>query len=205
MSARHHRIMLVRHPQTVANAELRYIGRSDSPVTSVGEQQAAWVAGVVRTWGSGTVFSSPLGRALELARTLTPHGSEVQVLADLAEIDFGEAEGYTHEELAARGITFDYLTGGPIAPAGESGLDFDERVMRAANLLEEAGERVVVVSHGGVLRRLLTHLLHLPVEAAWRFAFPNAAAAVVRRSDGFAVLESLTPPPVFSKDVPPLG
>jgi hypothetical protein len=64
---------------------------------------------------------------------------------------------------------------------------------------------VVVVSHGGVLRRLLSHLLHVPVEAAWRFAFPNVAVADVRRSDGFAVLESLTPPPVFSKDVPPLG
>ena len=91
MSERYQRIMLIRHPQTVANAEMRYIGRSDSPVTPVGEQQAAWVSGVAASWGAGKVFSSPLGRAHDLAQRIAPADADVRVLDDLAEVDFGES------------------------------------------------------------------------------------------------------------------
>ncbi|MRS11475.1 MAG: histidine phosphatase family protein [Actinobacteria bacterium] len=193
-------IMFVRHPETEANIEGRYIGRIDSPLSARGKRQTAWLEKIVRVWGADAVYASPLGRALEPARGIAPQGVDVTVLDDLAEIDFGMAEGLTFDEIIAAGIEIDYTGGGPIAPDGESGKEFDMRVGRAAASIAAGPERSVVVTHGGVVRRLLVHFLELPVETSWRFGMPNAAVAVLRLHDGGAVLESLTPPPDLSDD-----
>lgn len=188
-------IMLVRHPQTERNARGCYIGRGDSPLTELGRAQVRWLAEVVGFWEPELVLSSPLGRAFETARTLTPEGVELRADEDLQEADFGEAEGHTWEELQQMGIRLDYTSGGPIAPGGETGAAFGERVLRAATTIEACGCRALVVTHGGVMRQLLTHWLELPDLSAWRFDVPNASVAVVRLCDGSGVLEELSPPP----------
>lgn len=194
------RIMLIRHPETRANTESRYIGRMDSPLSPRGERQSAWLARSVENWGADVVFSSPLGRALSTARVIAPEGVAVRVLEELAEIDFGVAEGLTYDEIRERGIVLDYVGNGPIAPDGETGLAFDARVRAAADLIAAGPERSVVVTHGGVVRRLLVTWLGLPVDRAWCFAAPNAVSIVVRIEDGVGVLESLTPPPDLGED-----
>jgi broad specificity phosphatase PhoE len=189
-------VMLVRHPQTVANAHGLYIGRNDSPLTEIGTEQVHWLARVVAAWEPDSAFSSPLGRALSTARAITPPGVRVSVLEELQEIDFGQAEGHTYAELAEHSIHFDYTSGGPIAPEAETGAGFIDRVMRAADLIEsDGGPRTLVVTHGGVMRQLLAHWLGLEVPLAWRFAVPNGTMAIVRLAEGVGVLEVLTPPP----------
>lgn len=192
--------MLVRHPETEANVESRYIGRTDSPVSTRGERQTAWLAGIVAPWGPDVVYSSPLGRALETARAIAPVGCEVRVVEDLQEIDFGDAEGLTYDDIVARGIRLEYTGTGPIAPGGETGVAFDTRVRQVGQQIAAGPARAVVVTHGGVMRRLLMHLLELPAECGWHFGVPNAAVAIVRVTEGVGVLESLTPPPDLSED-----
>lgn len=192
--------MLIRHPETVANVESRYIGRSDSPLTERGVRQRAWLERVVAPWGADVVYSSPLGRALETAHVIAPDGSEVTVLEELQEIDFGQAEGLAYPEIVARGMHLHYTGDGPIAPGGETATAFDARVRRALAMIEDGQRRGVVVTHGGVMRRLLVHLLDLPAECGWRFGLSNATVAVVRIADGAGILESLTPPPDLSDD-----
>jgi broad specificity phosphatase PhoE len=187
-------IMLVRHPQTEMNAAGRYIGRSDSPWTEEGHQQVAWLAGVVANWQPETIFSSPLGRALETACAVAPSGITVTTLEDLQEIDFGQAEGHTYAELAELGIRLDYTSGGAVAPGGEHGKDFLTRIGGVASHIAQDGSRAVVLTHGGVLRHLLVTWLGLPMTSAWRFAVPNAGIAVLRLADDAGVLEGLVSP-----------
>lgn len=188
-------IMLVRHPQTEWNHAGRYIGRGDSPLSPSGQGQVHWLRRVVAAWEPEVTYTSPLGRAKNTAIAITPHGTRVEVLDDLQEIDFGQVEGMTYEQMAAAGIRLDYESGGPVAPDGESATDFRERVTRVAGTIQAAGDRTLVVTHGGVMRHLLTYWLGLPFSAAWRFSVPNASISVVRIAEGTGVLEGLTPPP----------
>lgn len=192
--------MIVRHPETEANLESRYIGRTDSPLTERGVRQRAWLAGIVAPWGADVVYSSPLGRALDTARAIAPAECEVRVLDSLQEIDFGDAEGLVYDEIVASGMRLEYTGDGPIAPGGETGAAFDARVREAEANIASGPKCAVVVTHGGVMRRLLMHLLELPAECGWHFGVPNATVAVVRVAGGVGVLESLTPPPDLSED-----
>lgn len=188
-------VMLVRHPQTVANAEGRYMGRGDSPLTPEGELQVRWLTRVVAGWEPEAAYTSPIGRARNAARAITPANVALEVADDLQEIDFGRAEGYTFAELGELGIRLDYTSGGPIAPDGEPADAFRARVARVAAAIEADGRRLLVVTHGGLLRHLVTQWLDLPFMSAWRLGVPNAAVAVVRLTGSTGVLEALTPPP----------
>ncbi len=154
-----------------------------------------------------TVFSSPLKRTLYTAKAVASCGIPINVLEDLQEIDFGRAEGLTWNEITAMGMKIDYLRNGaaenvgdlggpgtgPVAPEGETWVDFEARVRRAAGVIETAGTRVAVVTHGGVFRVLLAHWMGLPMEASWRFSVPNASIATLTVIDGSGVLKSLQP------------
>jgi len=203
-------VALIRHPETVANVEGRFVGRGESPLTDLGQAQLVSIAMVMESWRPGAVFSSPRARALAVAKRISACGTTLRVLDELAEIDFGRAEGLTWAEMKALGIEVRYPaavapsqqaadplggpTDGPIAPGGEAWEAFMGRVRSAASTIESTAPRVAVVTHGGVFRALLTHWLGLEDAAAWRFAIPGAAIATLTVRDGAGVLESLLPP-----------
>lgn len=195
MKAEEQHVMVVRHPETVANRERRYIGRVDSPLTAEGEAEVAWLFGVVAEWRPEIIYSSPLARAANAARAVSPANVPLEFVRELEEIDFGAAEGHTHAELASLGIHLDYASGGPIVPGGERGDAFYERVREVGERIRSGGQRALVITHGGVMRHLLTCWLELPFADAWRFSVPNASVALVRLGPGFGALEGLTAPP----------
>ncbi|HEX9093257.1 MAG TPA: histidine phosphatase family protein, partial [Coriobacteriia bacterium] len=124
-------------------------------------------------------------------------GVPVHVDADLAEVDFGAAEGLTFEEATLRGVAIDLLGGPPeTAPFkdGETWHAFAARVAKAAERVETCGPRIAIVTHGGVVRSLLTHWLGLPHTAAWRFAVPNASVATLTLWDGEGTLRTFGVP-----------
>jgi broad specificity phosphatase PhoE len=203
-------VALIRHPETIANVDRRFVGRGESPLTELGRAQMVSIAMMMEVWSPGAVLTSPRERALVVAKRISACGTPLRVLEELAEIDFGRAEGLTWAEMSVLGMqvrypstvpagqrTADALggpTAGPVVPGGESWEAFAERVAVAAAAVEEAAGRVAVVTHGGVMRALLTHWLALPPEAAWRFAIPSAAVATLTIRDGSGTLESLLPP-----------
>ncbi len=190
------RVLLARHPETTANSERRYVGSGDTPLTERGHTQAARLARTLAEWSPDAVLTSPSPRCADVAADVAGRvGLDLRVVEELAEMDFGLAEGMTYEEVARAGISLDLL-GGPDASAvfegGEPWDVFAARVAGAAALLEAAGERVAVVTHGGVARALVVHWLGLPDDAAWRFAIPTGATAEVAIEDGFGVLVAMT-------------
>ncbi len=188
-------IMLARHPETHANAERRLCGVTSSALTQRGERQAVALASTVAVWAPEVLYTSPSVRTRAVATIADPDGSRTVVLDDAREVDFGAAEGLTYEELDAQGITLDFSGCGPVAPGGESGSAFDARVARVATTLLEGAPRVALVTHGGVLRSLLSHLLQIPADVSWRIDLPNAAIAVVRVTEGYGLLSELRRPP----------
>lgn len=184
------RVLLARHPQTEANSERRFVGRGDSPYTVTGAIQAEALGRCLSAWAPDVVLASPQRRALEAASLVT---ADVAVIDDLREIDFGAAEGLTYLETESAGIEMDHLGGpgtGEIAPGGETWDAFAARVAVAADLVARAGTRVAVVTHGGVVRALLTAWLGLPHVAAWGFAVPPASVATLVLHGPTGTLES---------------
>jgi len=191
------RVLLARHPETEANSQRRFVGRGDSPYTSAGAVQAAALGDCLRSWGPDAVLASPQRRALQAASL---SGSVVTALDDLREIDFGAAEGLTYRETERAGIEMDHLGGpgtGEIAPGGETWDDFAARVARASAVVAHAGGRVAVVTHGGVVRALLTFWLGLPHQAAWGFAVPPASVATLTLHGPTGTLETFGLRPVL--------
>lgn len=162
-------IWLVRHAPTEWTGR-RWCGRSDPELSDAGrkaaQQLAVQLAAEPRVGhGAGVVvLSSPLRRALDTAAAIAlALGASVKVEPDLAEVDFGAADGMTWDELleAYPSEADVILAGGqPDWPEGESAVDVSARARRAADrILDLAGTiAVVVVSHGGLLVALAGHL-----------------------------------------------
>ena len=189
-------LLLVRHPETVANADLRYLGRSDRPYTDTGHLQAAAVAQAIAAWRPDLIVTSPLRRALQPARRArSAVGCPLRVDTDLVEFDVGAAEGLTHQEGIERGVIDEALItemdATPFA-GGESTGAFVLRCRRALDrLLHGDAQRSAVVSHQGPLRLLITELLGSPPEQMWGLSIAPAAAATVTVREGRGVLQSL--------------
>lgn len=187
--ARH--IMLVRHPETTANVEGRWVGRGDTPLTEVGTDQARRLVAEIAGWDPAAIYSSPLPRALDVARSVASQSSLSVTIDDrLTELDFGLAEGLTYEETLAQGIQFDFKNlDAPVAPEGESRRDILERTGEALSQILESSSRAVVVTHGGVFRSAIVELLGLSIEHIWTFHIRNAQIAEVRIVDDHPMVE----------------
>jgi broad specificity phosphatase PhoE len=187
-------VLLARHPQVEANVAGRFVGTGESPFTPLGERQCTDLAAYVADWKPFSVHSSPRRRARAVADLAALEaGVEVHVDDDLAEIDFGAAEGLTYDEAKIAGVAIDLLGGPPeSAPfhEGETWHNFAARIAAAAERIETCGPRIAVIAHGGVIRALLAHWLGLPEHAAWRFAVPNASVATLTLWDGTGTLRT---------------
>lgn len=165
------RLVLVRHGQSVWNAQRRIQGQSGAGLTDTGIHQAAataiWLAD---THPAARVVSSDLQRCRE---TASPIGAAlaVDVATDVAvrERSFGRWEGMTLQEVEAEdpGLWDQWRTGTDVVRhvGGESGEDLAERVATAFRQHVDAtddGGTVVVVTHGGPVWHGLHELLDLP-------------------------------------------
>ncbi len=162
------RLLLVRHGETEGNLRRELQGAED-PLTERGRRQARELAAHLggRT-GVSAIYTSPYRRACETARAIGDalHMKPVP-RAGLAEVDVGDAAGYRFEEWAERfpdeAARFRDDGLGYAWPGGESGHQVAARTSAEADRIlgthrKERGA-VIVVSHGGALAWILSHLL----------------------------------------------
>jgi broad specificity phosphatase PhoE len=138
-------LLLVRHGETDWNAEGKLQGHTDRPLNEYGRQQAEALAETFSTGSIDALYASDLSRARETAEILGAKlGLGVEVDPDLREKNWGNWEGLTSEERLH------------VAYEGETSEEHRERTLRAVRRIVERhpGERIVVVTHGGSLRRL---------------------------------------------------
>lgn len=185
------RILLVRHPETEANVTGRMVGRGDSPFTPEGRRQAARLPKRIAAFEPDAIWSSPLERALVVAQGGAELSGAALVVDDrLLELDFGDAEGLTFEEIAEAGIEFNFRAADePVAPGGESRAAIERRSAEVCDELVAKGGRYVIVAHGGVVRASIVHLLGLKPAAIWAFHIHNAQLAHISVIEGHGMME----------------
>jgi broad specificity phosphatase PhoE len=181
-------LTLVRHGQSTANRDGILQGQSDAPLSELGQRQAgqlgAWFNERGMIWDR--TYCSPLQRARDTARIISSRLGQAPPVdePDLAEINAGDMQGKTGAELRRDHPSFyarsidglgDYAEYG-----GESYAAVQLRVGRfLASLAERhrAGEqRVLVVSHGGLMFQLTKTLICQPVPRVLLLRFGNCSA-----------------------------
>lgn len=180
------RLIMIRHGEPEADARGRCYGRLDVGLSDRGREQAAACAAALAREPVDAVYASPRRRAVESAGYVAgPRGIEVRVEEALREIDFGEFEGRTYDEIAhdypdVYREWMEHPT--EVAfPGGESYVGMRERVASAVRRIRAAhpGRTVAIVSHGGTNRVVLAEALGLADAAIFRFDQSFAAASVV--------------------------
>ncbi|MFN2227842.1 MAG: histidine phosphatase family protein [Anaerolineae bacterium] len=183
------KLLLIRHGESVANAEGRLQGQFDSPLSDEGRAQARALARRLgrEEWQVAAVYASDLSRAAETAAILGRElGLPVTLDPRLREYDAGVLNGLTWPEIEARHpeLWHELQHSGEWVPIpGEEGNDvFHARVAEALAAVQGAhgdGETVVLVSHGGTFSMLLLHLLGLERGRASPFSFGNTSLSIV--------------------------
>jgi alpha-ribazole phosphatase len=190
--------MLVRHAQCVEDAEGRCYGRLDIELSDYGRAQSRQLAERLSSESVAAVVSSPLLRALETARPIAEsQGLALSVLDGLRELDFGELEGMSYEEIAgSQPALYAQWMQAPTAVRFPDGESFDElrrRVADAVSRLRQAytGRLVVAVTHGGVIRAVLADALGVPGDRIFRFAVDTASTTRIEWLEGEPIVRSL--------------
>jgi 2,3-bisphosphoglycerate-dependent phosphoglycerate mutase len=184
-------LWLVRHGETTWNATGRWQGHADAPLSEAGILQADRLAARLSGQHFDAVISSDLSRASDTAKTVASklEGAPNVVLEPLwREIDVGDLSGITYEESLSRGLHHRFMPFDQRHPNGESSADLAARASQAIEglKLERMGQRVIVFSHGGTIRRALGVILSEP-DARWVTKFPVGNTSISRftlKADG---------------------
>lgn len=143
-------IYLLRHGATACNAERRYQGNTEIPLSPAGR-----AALQKADFSPDSLFVSPLSRAVETAAILFPGIRQTSVSA-LREMDFGVFEGRNFREMECDGAYRAWVDGGCAGrcPGGESRDEFSSRVCGAFAAVVDGGlasgaVRLAIVAHGG--------------------------------------------------------
>ncbi|MFI8557695.1 alpha-ribazole phosphatase family protein [Pseudomonas putida] len=181
---------LLRHGETELGGGFR--GSLDDALTAKGWQQMREALAAAGPWQ--VVVSSPLQRCARFAETL---GLPVQSVADLQELHFGEWEGRSAlqimQDQADELGRFWADPYGYTPPGGEPVAAFAERVQGAVARLaaQHAGKRVLLVTHGGVMRLLLAKARGLPPAQLMQVQVGHGALARLRvQADGTLIEEA---------------
>lgn len=161
-------LYLVRHAQTIWNGENRIQGRSDVPLSPLGERQGACLRDFFSTVHLSGMVTSSMARTRQTAQAILSgngHGLNPVVMPELVEMHLGAWEGLTPGEVDAKfNGAYEQWRIRPssvVIPDAEPTEDFRRRVRGALEQIVAAcgeGEHVVV-SHGGVIAALLADLL----------------------------------------------
>ena len=146
-------LLLVRHGETDWNADGRLQGQTDRPLSDYGRRQARKLAGELEGEELEAIYSSDLARARETAEIVGERlGLPVELDPELREKDWGTWEGLTAVERDR--VEF----------VGESTQAHQERILGALRRIAERHPRdcrVLVVTHGGSMRRVQTSAMGL--------------------------------------------
>lgn len=191
--------LLLRHGQTALSIERRFAGRGNFPLTEAGRRQAnAAARRLAARGGIDLIVTSPLQRALRTAEAVAAAtGAPLSVADDLIETDFGDWEGLSFAEAAARWPErLDaWLGSADVAPpGGESFAATARRVLTVTDrlLAEHQYRTLLLVSHVTPIKTLACRALLAPLAALFRMQLDVASLCEIAWfTDGPAVVKSL--------------
>lgn len=193
------KIFLVRHVLTEENELAKLSGQMDSKVSEEGKIQIKKITEFLKDKKINKIYTTTSSRTKETVNDLAKMNSiQIQEREDLREISFGDFEGKDFKEIQKNypdefnkmikeGYEYTY-------PNGESLIDCYERVSKEIKIiLQETSDKdiILICSHAGTIRNILTYLISNTFEYHWNFRIDNASISVVEVDNGFAVINKL--------------
>lgn len=160
------KLYLIRHGQSAGNAEGRFGGHGDTPLSPLGQKQASATAEYLSGEGISAIYSSDLRRAVETATHLALI-TNIPIIETAAfrERHVGVLEGLTFEESRIR-YPRDYyaLVNRSVNHIIREGESYRQLLRRASDKIREIlkshqGEKIAVFSHTGAICYLTLHLM----------------------------------------------
>lgn len=170
----------IRHGETDWNRQKRLQGNVDIPLNAQGLTIARETALGMKQAGLtfDRVYTSPLSRARATARILCP-GRDLWVEERLREISFGDLEGTCYQEVSRLPMP---------APGGESSQALQGRVAaflaEVTACRENRGKRILVSTHGAVIRSLLMYIKGIPHEDFWQGSVSKNCGVTILEAQG---------------------
>jgi len=199
-----YKFIFLRHGQSIGNAEGRYQGQADYPLTDIGIRQAQILAGNWERTGVelDLVISSPLARARQTAEIIAKQlGAALELDPVWMERDTGVIEGLRPDEAKRLYPPPDFLSPyTPIRSEAESSWDLYLRAgLGLAGLLKRKAARYLVVSHGAILNMTMYAILGITPQPNYhgpRFQFHNTTyiSTTYRQQSYNWIIEGITHP-----------
>ncbi len=182
-------LVLVRHGETDWNKLGRFQGQSEIGLNAMGMAQAKETARAVAEYEHSAIYSSPLPRTMQVAQEISQvSGKPVVGVPDFQELDLGDLDGATGEEMRANwpGVlaTWREDPAGVSMPNGESLGQLQERVWNALVEVEKAHgqeDTLIIVSHNFAIRALVCKVLGMPLDNFHRMTLSLGSISVVER------------------------
>ncbi len=160
------RIFLVRHGQTLFNAQKRVQGQKQVPLDKTGILQSRKVAKKFKTMKINAIYSSTLVRALQTAKEIAKyHKLKIKKMKWLSERNFGKHEGLSSEEIMQKypDLAKQWKKQGIYyrPPEGETLKELYSRAIKNFKPFvkkQDPNATIIIVSHGGIIRCIVHHL-----------------------------------------------
>jgi broad specificity phosphatase PhoE len=189
-------VIIIRHGQSQGNAEGRFGGHTDTPLSPRGRKQAEATAQALASEEFSAIYSSDLPRAIETASPLARlTGVSLQTTDALRERSVGVMEGLTFEEAAElHPEQYQALLRRDFEHVLLGGESYRQTLDRASRQLDEAieqhkGGRIAIYAHTGTICILILHLmgaLDAPeLKPVWIATTNCGIARFELRDDGF--------------------
>ncbi len=181
------RLLLVRHAEVEARYQGVFGGRIDMELSPRGHEQAAALAAYLHPQPLNAIYASPMKRVQQTLAPLLVNGTPRPViLPDLREVDFGDWTGLAWDAVHTKfGVSaFAWLEqlecdGIANAECAETLQDRVEPCLRQI-LDDHPGQQVAIFCHGGIIRVLLSIILHWPLSRLGTFEIEYASVTRVR-------------------------
>jgi broad specificity phosphatase PhoE len=170
-------IWLIRHGETAWSLSRQHTGTTDLSLTPEGEFQAVAIGKLLAGRTFDHVRASPRRRAVDTAR-LAGFGDRLEVDDALAEVDYGEYEGLTTEQIQRTRPGWELFRDG--TPGGERPEDMWERAGSVLDRLGALGGNALLFGHGHFFRAVAARFLEHPIAVATQLRLDAGSISVLQ-------------------------
>jgi len=189
-------LILIRHGETLWNKEKKVQGLTDIALSDIGIMQAKRLALSLKDHPVETIYASPLKRACQTAEIINDyHRKEIMIHRELVEMDMGDFEGLSYQELMTRGS--DFLKRWMTNPAelkmpnGESLEELQDRAWSVMEKIIAKAENALIVSHNFTIASILCRLRNISLSEFRSACVGTASKTIIHFADGEAAIDIL--------------
>lgn len=192
------KLILIRHAITEDNKSGKLSGHTDSILSEDGKIQIEKLTDFLKDEHIDKIYATTSSRTKHTVEYIAKSRNlDIIEKEELKEISFGDFEGMSFSKIKFNypdefksmiddGYEYKY-------PNGESLVDSYERVVKEIkNILNEnEGKTVLICSHGGSIRNIITYLISNSYKYHWNFKIDNASVTILEVDNGFTVMNSM--------------